>query len=322
MNCVKLSDKIQISIVCEKGKIIMTEEKKKKCFIITPIGEEGTDIRRHIDGIIDAALIPVLEENFDYELEVAHRIDAPGNIPKQVIMSIFNSDLVIANLTGNNPNVMYELALRHCFGTAVIVIAEIGTKIPADIMGERTIFYVNDAQGVIDLKSKLENMVQRIQEVDKIKQAGPVYDALKEELDRGNVIEKISVSENANAFTMILKQLDLLQKEIRKKDQPFNENKLNIERFGLLEYILTITCNTQDSNVFARIIYEDITPFLEKMNVEYRWNKTKVNSARLVIKIFDKKQLSIIEDAIREAFKENGIYGVSIMEGTREIDRI
>lgn len=42
----------------------MAEDKKKKCFIITPIGDDGTEIRRHIDGMIDAALRPILEERF------------------------------------------------------------------------------------------------------------------------------------------------------------------------------------------------------------------------------------------------------------------
>lgn len=29
---------------------------KKRCFIITPIGNDNDSIRRHIDGIIDAAI--------------------------------------------------------------------------------------------------------------------------------------------------------------------------------------------------------------------------------------------------------------------------
>ena len=39
-----------------------TKHIKKTCFIITPIGKENSDIRRKMDGIIDAAIDPVLEE--------------------------------------------------------------------------------------------------------------------------------------------------------------------------------------------------------------------------------------------------------------------
>lgn len=72
-------------------------EEKKKCFVITPIGGDGSAIRRHIDGIIQAAIIPVLEP--EYEVIVAHRISEPGSITKQVIKQIYLDDLVITNLT-------------------------------------------------------------------------------------------------------------------------------------------------------------------------------------------------------------------------------
>lgn len=300
----------------------MDEGKKKKCFIITPIGDNGSEIRRHIDGIIDAALIPVLEEHFDYELEVAHRIDAPGNIPKQVITSIYHSDLVVANLTGNNPNVMYELALRHCFGTAVIVIAEDGTKIPADIVSERTIFYVNDAQGVLDLKDKLESMVQRIQESNEIKQSGPVYDALKEALDRETVIEKISVSENADAFAMILNKLDILQKDIRMKAYDSHEKGVVSYLQGKPEYVMKITCNVDNSKALIDVMSDEIVPLLDKMNIKNRWSKNGVDSVRLVLQDFNIDQLSIVEAGIRKSFRKYNIYEASIIGSFREADRI
>ena len=83
---------------------------KKRCFIITPIGNDNDSIRRHIDGIIDAAIKPALEP--DYEVVAAHKITETGTITKQIIKEIYQDELAIANLTGNNPNVMYELAVR------------------------------------------------------------------------------------------------------------------------------------------------------------------------------------------------------------------
>lgn len=255
-------------------------------------------------------------------MEVAHRIDAPGNIPKQVITSIFNSDLVIANLTGNNPNVMYELALRHCFGTAVIVIAEEGTQIPADIIGERTIFYRNDARGVIDLKNKLGNMVERIQKIGKIEQSGPVYDALRENMDMGAVIKKMPDSENADAFSMILKKLDGLQNEVRTKNHGFyrvNSIRANVSP---IEYIYTITCGVEDPNILDKVMLEEVLPFLDRMNIEYRWNKRKENSARIIMQILNKDQLPMIERGIRTGFNRRNIYEVDVSVETRESERI
>ena len=123
---------------------------KEQCFIITPIGDDTDPIRRHIEGVIDAAITPALGE--EYDIVVAHKIGEPGSITKQVIDKVYHSKLVIANLTNRNPNVMYELALRHATGKPVIMIAERGTPLPSDIIMQRTIFYYNDAKGVLELR--------------------------------------------------------------------------------------------------------------------------------------------------------------------------
>ena len=85
---------------------------KKSCFVVTPIGDENTAIRRHIDGIIDQAIVPAIGDEF--EIKVAHREYEIGSINDRVIQSVCNSDLVIANLTGLNPNVMFELGHAIC----------------------------------------------------------------------------------------------------------------------------------------------------------------------------------------------------------------
>ena len=115
-------------------------EEKKTCFVVTPIGDENTAIRRHIDGIIDQAIIPAISKEFD--VKVAHREYEVGSINDRVIQRVYDSDLVIANLTTLNPNVMFELAIRYSFGKPTIAIAEKGTKLPFDIIDENTIFYI------------------------------------------------------------------------------------------------------------------------------------------------------------------------------------
>ena len=152
-----------------------TESTKMKCFIITPIGDEKDPIRRHIEGVIEAAITPALGEK--YEIVVAHKIYEPGSITKQIISEIYNSELVIANITNRNPNVMYELALRHAIGKPVITIAEKGTSLPADIVTERTIFYYNDAKGVLEL---IEDLKKAESEIDLSKTSGPIVEVLRD----------------------------------------------------------------------------------------------------------------------------------------------
>lgn len=164
----------------------MGNEQEKRCFIVTPIGSDTDPIRRHIEGIIEAALRPALGEK--YKLVVAHKIYEPGSITKQVITEIYDAELVIANLTNRNPNVMYELAFRHSLGKPVIMIAESGTNLPADIIMERVIFYQNDAQGVLDLRNAL---IKAENEIDFSKTESPIHDVLRS-INRDKKILQIS----------------------------------------------------------------------------------------------------------------------------------
>lgn len=138
----------------------MTESSKNKrsCFIITPIGDPGTDSRRSADGVIKSVITPVLEA-LDLDPVAAHMISESGSITNQIVKHILEDELVIANLTGLNPNVMYELAIRHAINKPVVVIAERGTRLPFDLSDERTLFFVNDMHGVDDLKPELSKMI-------------------------------------------------------------------------------------------------------------------------------------------------------------------
>lgn len=190
---------------------------KEKCFIITPIGDENSEIRRHIEGIIDAVIMPALEKW--YEIEVAHRISTPGSITKQIIEAIYNSKLVIANLTNCNPNVMYELALRHGIGKPVIMIAEDGTRLPSDVMMQRTIFYRNDALGVLELREKLETTAKKI---DFEKPCGLVFEALGEISHDAAMLKKVAEqdSDSREPLEYIMRRLDRIEAMIPARPEP------------------------------------------------------------------------------------------------------
>ncbi len=174
---------------CESFKCLPEEkmaELKKTCFVITPVGNEEDPILRHIEGIINAVLIPVLGD--DYEIIISHKLPDTGSVHKQIIQYIYDADLVVANLTKKHPVVIYELAFRHSIGTPVIMIAEQGTNLPY-FFTEKTIYYINDAQGVLELIEKLMTQVDFI-DFSRDRE-GPIYDALLDTSKEEYLVKKI-----------------------------------------------------------------------------------------------------------------------------------
>jgi hypothetical protein len=114
------------------------------CFFIAPIGDKKSDDavqkkqRQHSDTILNQYVKRALEEQ---KLNVvrADEIEEAGMISKQVIDYILHSRLVIADLSYSNPNVFYELCLRHVTGLPTVHVIKQGDKIPFDVGNFRTI---------------------------------------------------------------------------------------------------------------------------------------------------------------------------------------
>lgn len=184
----------------------MGEEKEKsgkKCFIITPIGSDGSEIFRKAKGVIESVIKPVLQKNGFDDIKPAYEIMDPGMIGNQIINRVVNDDLVVANITGNNPNVMYELAVRHASTKPIIHICENGTDLPFDIKDSRTIFYANDMLGVQELQSKFEMFVKNIS-YSKEYMDNPIYSGIK----MGTIFKKMYDEGQQSEAEILQKILD------------------------------------------------------------------------------------------------------------------
>src|SRR5206468_3311828 len=117
---------------------------ERVCFFIAPIGddksekEEEKEQRKHSDMIFTAFVRRALEEQ-NLEVVRADKISKPGMISGQIIEYVLKSRLVVADLSFHNPNVFYELCLRHVIGKPTVHIIRKGDKIPFDIGNFRTI---------------------------------------------------------------------------------------------------------------------------------------------------------------------------------------
>lgn len=135
----------------------------KKCFVIAPIGEEGSEIRERSDKVLEHIIKPPVEE-CGYETIRADEISEPGIITSQIIQHLIDDDLVIADLTGRNPNVYYELAVRHVVKKPIVQLIQAGETIPFDVAGTRTIHVdYRDLDSVANCKSELVKQIRSVE---------------------------------------------------------------------------------------------------------------------------------------------------------------
>ena len=134
----------------------------KKCFIICPIGEENSEIRKRSDMLFKHIIQPVCNQ-CGYESIRVDLINDIDKIDSTIIEHLNNSDLVIADLTGHNPNAFFEIGYRSALRKPSIQLIREGEIIPFDVAPIRTIHYdLSDLDKVDNVKSKLSETINAI----------------------------------------------------------------------------------------------------------------------------------------------------------------
>lgn len=131
-----------------------TTKSRKVCFVASPIGLKEADL--FYKFIVREGL-----EKSHYKFEVirADEILQGGSITDQVLEYLKTSDLVIADLSGLNPNVFYEVGYRHHTGKPIIHFINDLNSIPFNVRAFRTIGYQLDLVGVSEAALVLSRFV-------------------------------------------------------------------------------------------------------------------------------------------------------------------
>jgi len=141
---------------------------QKACFVIMPIGDqevggkEGTvaELKSRYDDLIKEA---IQEADPDFEVVRADEVPAPGTITNDILMRLMHSELVVADVSFPNPNVFYELGLRHACRVGTIIIRDRAVPgVPFDIAHQRLIEYENTPTGLKELARQLRAQIDHL----------------------------------------------------------------------------------------------------------------------------------------------------------------
>jgi hypothetical protein len=194
-----------------------------KCFVIGPIGEAGGAIRAAADDFMTYIVTPVVtHKDFGYDAPIrADSLNEPGRITSQIIKLLMDADLVIADLTGNNPNVYYELCLRHALGKPVIHMALDGTTLSFDVRDNRTIFYTMHSRTAESARAELDKQIRHI------RAAG--YKAMNPILETVGIVnlERSTVPEQA-ALGQLMGMVERLGGDIQEMQHSIRMNSISM----------------------------------------------------------------------------------------------
>ncbi len=132
-------------------------------FILMPFAASWS---QNIKDLIDQACRQLREEYEDLSWDRADDLTDTGRITDQIISAIERADLIIADATGSNPNVMYELGYADALRRPIVVLKQEAGETPFDIHDWRQIRYSPDDLGNVrdQLVRHLDANLKRVRE--------------------------------------------------------------------------------------------------------------------------------------------------------------
>jgi hypothetical protein len=146
----------------------------KRCFVLMPF---------------DSALMPAYESikkvaaSLDIECTRADEIYMAGSVVRMIVDSIKAADIIVADLTGRNPNVFYETALAHSVKEPrqVILIAQTDNDVPFDL---RPLRYLRYSVASPDTRQVFETTLARFMEQSITAPSSTLFESINDALER------------------------------------------------------------------------------------------------------------------------------------------
>ena len=262
----------------------MTED-KLKCFVIMPFSESSEDHdEKYWTNHFENFLKPEIEKVPNLNAQRSDELRA--DILKQIILNLYDSFIVVADLTDRNANVYWELGIRQSIKVKTITIAEEGTKLPFDVSTKSTLFYQPNAPkgDKVFCKKFNDALIDCIENPEKSDSV--VLDALSVR----DLIKDTNRSNNQRQNESSIKKLE-------KQKKKFEDLLKTTSPSGELEFRLITYPMSSQNELFSREQFREIKDYL----------KTKTYGPREIILEF--------EDIFRNlTYRRDGLYRVNTSE--------
>lgn len=222
-------------------------QQKKKCFVIMPISKTKSCTTSEWTMIFKEMIKPaVAGSKLGFTCERSKQ--RTGNLIRDILNELNRADVVIADLTDMNPNVFYELGVRHTLRNRTILIAQDMKYVPSDLQSYWVITYKKGLSGLQDFKNGIKDTLKEMMNNPE-KPDNPVADFLGEKniyllsQEKSANLKKLTalVSELSYNLSSIDDILSTLKKseEAQKKKKPYSVSNVRFSSVCLNELLST-----------------------------------------------------------------------------------
>ena len=143
----------------------MAEESNKAptlltCGIVMPISTIDGCSESHWGDVLD--ILTEAIESAGFEGNLVSNADDVGIIQKRIIQNLYENPIVVCDVSGKNPNVMFELGMRLAFDKPTIIIKDDRTTYSFDTSPIEHLEYPRDLRfsKIVDFKNKLTEKIK------------------------------------------------------------------------------------------------------------------------------------------------------------------
>ncbi len=150
-----------LKINTKEGKTNSSHDEKTKdtCGIVMPISSIDGCTESHWTDVLDILTESISDAGF--EPNVVSNADDVGIIQKRIIQNLYDNPVVVCDVSGKNPNVMFELGLRLAFDKPTIIVKDDKTAYTFDTSNIEHLQYPRDLRfsKIVDFKKKLTEKI-------------------------------------------------------------------------------------------------------------------------------------------------------------------
>ena len=254
---------------------------QEDCFVIMPIGDKDDSSAQKFDEIYQY-LIKVAVNEAGLTCKRADEILKPGTIILDIVEYLARSNIVIADLTGQNPNVFYEMGVRDGVKGRMILLAQSLEDVPFDLRGSRIVIYSLDSpKNIHEAKVKIINFLKELMSDTETR------DTVVREYIRDREIDNLELTTDnglkflAEEIRSIINSLNVTSAELERKFLSANfhkheENNLESALLKLLEIVGPDFA--RDVQGYLRDIKQDVGELKEQQGLSHFYSEFGLES--------------------------------------------